>query len=71
MGQAGKHFEERVAKAMAKLGVPSAKDVEALSARIEELSKAVQKLSAKSSAGAPAAKSAAKPAVKAKAAEKV
>ena len=31
-------FEERTAKAMQKLGVPSAKDVEALKARIEELS---------------------------------
>ena len=31
-------FEERTAKAMKKLGVPSAKDVEALKARIEELS---------------------------------
>ncbi len=63
-------FEERVAKAMAKLGVPSAKDVEVLSARIEELSKAVQKLSAKSTAGAPVTKAAAKPATKAKTADK-
>lgn len=62
-------FEERVAKAMAKLGVPSAKDVEALSARIEELSKAVQKLTTKSSAAAPVAKIA-KPAAKAKPANK-
>ena len=31
-------FEERTAKAMKKLGVPSAKDVEELKARIEELS---------------------------------
>ncbi len=62
-------FEERVAKAMAKLGVPSAKDVEALSARIEELSKAVQKLTTKSSAAAPVAKTA-KPAAKAKPANK-
>lgn len=53
-------FEERVAKALGKLGVPSAKDVQALSARIDELNKAVQKLSAKSSNAAPAAKSAAK-----------
>ncbi len=63
-------FEERVAKAMAKLGVPSAKDVEVLSARIEELSKAVQKLSAKSTAGALVTKAAAKPATKAKTADK-
>ena len=31
-------FEERTAKAMKKLGVPSAKDIEDLKARIEELS---------------------------------
>ncbi|MDE2417521.1 MAG: phasin family protein [Burkholderiales bacterium] len=55
-------FEERVAKALNKLGVPSAKDVNALIARIEELNKAVQKLSPK----APATKVAAtKPASKA------
>jgi poly(hydroxyalkanoate) granule-associated protein len=46
-------FEERVAKALNKLGVPSAKDVGALIARIDALNLAVQKLSAK----APAAKS--------------
>ena len=40
-------FEERVAKALNKLGVPSAKDINALIARIDELNKAVQKLSAK------------------------
>ena len=51
-------FEDRVAKALNKLGVPSAKDVNALIARIDELNKAVQKLSAK----APSA--AAKPATK-------
>lgn len=38
-------FEERVAKALNKLGVPSAKDVNALIARIEELNKSVQRLS--------------------------
>ena len=47
-------FEERVAKALNKLGVPSAKDVNALIARIDDLNKAVQTLSAK----APAAKAA-------------
>ncbi len=51
-------FEERVAKALNKLGVPSAKDVNALIARIDELNKAVQKLSAK----APVAKAAPQPA---------
>ncbi|NQW95051.1 MAG: phasin family protein [Polaromonas sp.] len=49
-------FEDRVAKALDKLGVPSAKDVEALIARIDELNKSVQKMSAK----APAAKTTAK-----------
>lgn len=40
-------FEERVAKALNKLGVPSAQDVAALIERIEVLNKSVQKLSAK------------------------
>jgi poly(hydroxyalkanoate) granule-associated protein len=53
-------FEERVAKALNKLGVPSAKDVGALIARIDELNKAVQKLSAK----APVAKATKKPVAK-------
>jgi len=53
-------FEDRVAKALNKLGVPSAKDVAALVARIDELNKSVQKLSAK-----PAAKAAPKAAAKA------
>lgn len=44
-------FEERVAKALNRLGVPSAKDVDALMARIDALSASVAKLS-----GAPAAK---------------
>jgi poly(hydroxyalkanoate) granule-associated protein len=59
-------FEERVAKALNKLGVPSAKDVAALIARIDELNKAVQKLSAKApaTAKAPAAQPAKKPVAK-------
>lgn len=53
-------FEERVAKALNKLGVPSAKDVKALIVRIDELNKAVQKLSPKTGASvAPASKKAA------------
>jgi poly(hydroxyalkanoate) granule-associated protein len=67
-------FEERVAKALNKLGVPSAKDVAALISRIDELNKAVQKLSPKSSGAAtskPAAKPAAKKPVVKKAATKV
>jgi poly(hydroxyalkanoate) granule-associated protein len=53
-------FEERVAKALNKLGVPSAKDVNALIARIDDLNKAVQKMSVKAPAAkAPATKAAA------------
>ena len=66
-------FEERVAKAMNKLGVPSAKDVEALTARIDELSKAVLKLSEKTSVAKPSPATAApkaKTAVKKPAAKK-
>ncbi len=57
-------FEDRVAKALAKLGVPSAKDVDALMARVEALNKSVQKLAGKPAAK-PAAKAAAKPVAKA------
>lgn len=53
-------FEDRVAKALNKLGVPSAKDVDALIARIDELNKNVQKMSGKAPAAMPAAKPAAK-----------
>lgn len=76
-------FEERVAKALNKLGVPSAKDVAALTTRIDELNRSVQKLSAaprsapKTAArkpstptAKPAAKPTAKPAVKRKPARK-
>ena len=51
-------FEERVAKALNRLGVPSAKDVEALMARIDGLSASVAKLSG--GAAAPATKPKAK-----------
>lgn len=62
-------FEDRVAKALNRLGVPSAKDVEALIARIDELNASVQKLSGKAHADAKtaparAARAAAKPAAK-------
>ena len=64
-------FEERVAKALNKLGVPSARDVDALIARIDELSQHVQRLSSKPVAAAKAAprkaapaKAAAKPAAR-------
>ena len=48
-------FEDRVAKALNKLGVPSAKDVDALIARIDELNKSVQKMSGVDPAAKPAA----------------
>lgn len=51
-------FEERTAKALNKLGVPSAKDVEALIKRIDALSAQVAKLS--KGPAAPAKKAAAK-----------
>jgi poly(hydroxyalkanoate) granule-associated protein len=38
-------FEQRTAKAMSKLGVPTAKDVQALAARVDELAAAVSQLS--------------------------
>ena len=62
-------FEERTAKALNKLGVPSAKDVHALMARIDELGATVSKLSKLSKAApaktAKAVTAAAKPAAKA------
>ncbi len=62
-------FEDRVAKALNKLGVPSAKDVDALIARIDALNASVQKLSptkvAAKTAPKPAAKAAKMPAPKA------
>lgn len=58
-------FEDRVAKALNKLGVPSADDVEALKARIDELNKSVQKMSRKASASKTTAdKTAAEPTAK-------
>ncbi len=80
--KAGKHwdklegiFEERTAKALGKLGVPSAKDVDALMARIDELGAKVAKLTKAASTKATSARTtapraaasqrAAKPATKA------
>ncbi len=53
-------FEERTAKALKKLGVPSAKDVAALSARIDELAARAGKSSAPAGKAAPAKRAAAK-----------
>ncbi|MES1976535.1 MAG: phasin family protein [Pseudomonadota bacterium] len=66
-------FEDRVAKALNKLGVPSAKDVDALIARIDELNRNVQKMGAKAPAkpaGKAPAKTAATPAAKKAAAKR-
>lgn len=57
-------FEERVARALATIGVPTQQDIAALHAQIDALSRQVAALSAKA-APAPKAKAAAKPAVKA------
>ena len=54
-------FEERVARALGSIGVPTQKEIEAMNQRIEQLSKAVAELSGKK---LPAAKAAAKPAAK-------
>lgn len=50
-------FEERVAKALGKLGVPSARDVSALTERVDLLDQQVSKLNG----GSPTAKPVAKP----------
>jgi len=57
-------FEERVSKALNKLGVPSAKDIEVLIARIDELNRNVAKLSAKTGVTRSTTNGAAKPATK-------
>jgi len=63
-------FEERTAKALGKLGVPTAKDVAELTRRVEELSAAVAKLSKSGKTTAPATKTAAAKAPARKAAAK-
>lgn len=57
-------FEERVAKALNKLGVPSAKEVKALTARIDQLEKHGSKMNGKAPAAKPTARPAAKTPVK-------
>jgi poly(hydroxyalkanoate) granule-associated protein len=53
-------FEQRTAKAMGRLGVPSGKDMAELNARIAKLEAALGKRGAKTAAAAPAKKAAAK-----------
>lgn len=60
-------FEDRVARSLTSLGVPSRKDIQALTKRVEELSKAVATLSGKKPA---ATKESDKPAAKKPAAKK-
>ncbi len=47
-------FEDRVARALHRLGIPSAQDMAALQARIDELQREVQRLSAPAKAQTPA-----------------
>lgn len=49
-------FEERVARALSRLGVPTNKDVQQLAERIEQLSQAIADLTGKSADSKPAAK---------------
>ncbi|KRC30276.1 phasin family protein [Acidovorax sp. Root219] len=58
-------FEDRVAKALSKLGVPSARDLEALTARVDALTKGAGKAAASAKTPAKAAVKAAAPAKKA------
>lgn len=53
-------FEERVAKALSKLGVPSAKEVNDLTSRVGQLEKHAPKMNAKATAPKAATRSAAK-----------
>jgi poly(hydroxyalkanoate) granule-associated protein len=48
-------FEDRVAKALSRLGTPSATHIEALAARLDELEKYVQQMSHSGAAAPPAA----------------
>jgi len=57
-------FEDRVSKALNKLGVPSSKDIDVLIARIDELNRNVSKLSAKTASSGGKTNGTAKPAAK-------
>lgn len=62
-----KIFEDRVAKALSALGVPSSDEIQTLSKRVAELQKSVEQMNSADSAKKPAAK---KPAAKKPAAKK-
>jgi poly(hydroxyalkanoate) granule-associated protein len=53
-------FENRVSRALGRLGVPTSKDIQALARRVDELSESVKALGAKAPARATAPKAAAK-----------
>ena len=57
-------FEERVSRALGRLGVPTSKDVQALMKRVDALTASVQALGGKAAAKAPRAAKAATPAAK-------
>ena len=65
-------FEDRVSRVLGRLGVPTADDVNKLSARVQKLSREVSRLSTKTKAKAkaPARRTVKKPAAPAKKAEK-
>ena len=65
-----KVFEDRVSRALGKLGVPGRDEMEALVSRVEELSKAVKKLNPQAAAAPAAKKAPAKKAVRKAAAKK-
>jgi poly(hydroxyalkanoate) granule-associated protein len=64
-------FEDRVSRALNSLGVPTNKDIHALTKRVEELTASVQSLAGKPIKAMPAAAAAKKPAAKKAAAPKV
>lgn len=57
-------FEDRVARALQRLGVPVAHDLAAMAERLDKLSRAVEQLAAQSAPRAPAKTGPAKPAAK-------
>ena len=64
-------FEDRVSRSLARLGVPTSKEVKSLMARVEQLNESVQVLSGTAPASKPRkARAASKPAAKAAAARK-